>query len=66
MKVVSWSLYRMRREARLNGGHSMSLGRSESAASDSDSTAAASRPDRIRMDCLHRYLKAQLVPRSPK
>lgn len=66
MKVVDWNLYRMRRQARLNGGHTMSLGRETQARSDEQRSSQPAGSDRIRMDCLQRYVKAQLLSRTPK
>jgi len=64
MKVVNWNQYRMRREAQRNGGPSMSLGGMTAVSRSASSNAPSS--DRIRMDCLQRYVKAQLLPRSSK
>jgi hypothetical protein len=67
MKVVSWDLYRMRRQARLNGGHTMPLGMAgETPAAEQRSRTQPASSDRIRIDCLHRYVKAQLLPKSTK
>lgn len=63
MKVVNLSQYRMQRAARMNGGHGTSIGRDSATSSN---RGAAPTGDRIRMDCLHRYVKAQLLPRSGK
>jgi hypothetical protein len=64
MKVVSWNQYRMRRDAQRNGGPTLSLGGLAPATPGSRASAPSS--DRIRMDCLHRYVRAQLLPRSGK
>jgi hypothetical protein len=64
MKVVNWNQYWMRRQAQRNGAPVMSLGRAAAAAAHSSSGTHVS--DRIRMDCLQRYVKAQLLPRSTK
>jgi hypothetical protein len=69
MKVVNWNQYWMRRQAQRNGAPVMSLGRAAPAAAHSSSGTPSSGThvsDRIRMDCLQRYVKAQLLPRSTK
>ncbi len=66
MKVVDWNLYRMRRQARLNGGHTVSLGGERRVLTHEQWPNQPAGPDRIRMDCLQRYVKAQLLSRSPK
>lgn len=57
-KVVNWNQYWMRRQAQRNAGPVMPLGGMPSSATPAS--------DRIRLDCLRRYVKAQLLPRSAK
>jgi hypothetical protein len=64
MKVVSWNQYWMRRQAQRNGAPVMPLGGAAPAAPHFSPGTPAS--DRIRMDCLQRYVKAQLLPRTAK
>jgi hypothetical protein len=64
MKVVSWSQYKMRRQAQLNGGYGMPLSADAPAGREPHAKGSAAHADRIRMDCLQRYVKAQLRARS--
>jgi len=67
MKVVDLNRYRLRRQLRLNDGHTMTFGnRAPGSELVPGSVAPTAGPDRIRMDCLQRYVKAQLSPRSTK
>jgi hypothetical protein len=61
MKVIDWNLYWMQRQAQRNSCALMPL---RGAVPVARSSLHAS--DRIRMDCLQRYVKAQLLPRSTK
>ena len=68
MTVIDWNQYKMRRDALRNGGPAMSFGSAKPTLihpptlQSGDPLTSA----HIRIDCLHRYVKAQLLPRSTK
>jgi hypothetical protein len=60
MTEIDWNQYRLRRQSQRNGGPTLSLG-SARPSPDTRPTSV-----NIRIDCLHRYVKAQLLSRSTK